>query len=187
MFLMANRKTANGNIYSPEVLKAAAGEFQQHVEKYGPTFGSPGHVKDMELNDVSHMIEDIQYDDKKQGLIATIKMLPNAKSKNIQAIIRNGGRVGVSARGEGQKEADGRISKYSIKGCDFTLSPSTGIDVGEKEIIFESAALNEVQVDIAEARYRAALVAGYKGDFESYKKLYAEMLETKKHENKERN
>jgi hypothetical protein len=187
LFLMANRQTANGNIYSPETLKAAAGEFNRRVERSGPAYGSPGHLKEgPEISDVSHMIEKVSWDEAGQGLFATVKLLPTQRGRNIGVILANKGRVGVSARGDGEKDASGNVSKYRLKGVDFTLSPSTGLDVGE-EHIYESAALDEARNDLAEARFRAALASNYKGDFETYKRdVFLPLLEAARRESAEK-
>lgn len=189
--LQAGVKNLNKRTYSLGVIKQAIQELKGRLSKRS-TFGSTSHVKDMELDQVSHVVEDVELDEK--GVAhAVLKILNTTKGKNLAAIIKGGGAVGISARGTGDVDKDGNVKEgYKLLGIDFTLSPSFGFRAN-KAMVFESLQTEEndgavtleelekfgleplepVKEDILRQRYESAVrLAGYKGTFASYKKLF---------------
>ena len=184
--LAAGITNQNKRCYSLQVIKAAVNELKGRLAKRS-TFGSTSHVRDLELDQVSHTVEDIELDDK--GVAhAIVRILGTQKGKNLQAILAGGGAVGCSARGAGDVDEKGNVKDgYKLLGVDFCLNPSFAFHVN-RAAMFESASLEEDEpVTLAEletmglidekpkteadlqARYYAAIQAGYKGDFAAYK------------------
>ncbi len=167
-FLSADKATANGRVYPLAVLKSAISKLQKKLVR-GLTYGSTSHPKErIEVDDVSHSIEDIQLEGK--TCVATVKVLPTSRGKNLLAILRGGGKVGVSARGQGEvrTEAGQGIVKegYELEGLDFCLNPASGMYAG-MEMVCESAPLEEnytlSENDLDTRYWNAVRFANYQG------------------------
>jgi len=176
--LVAGRKNRNGRTYPIEVVRAAVAELKPKLAK-GSTLGSTAHKKSMEVDDVSHIIEDLTLE--KDTLHATIRILPTARGKNLMAILKHGGSLGLSTRGQGDTTADGVVKEgYKLLGIDFTTSPS--FDTYTNQAMFESAPIGKIEVihetimpSEAEIkrRYEFAKSQGIvKTSFEQYKATY---------------
>jgi hypothetical protein len=177
-FMNGGIPTGNGRVYPPQVLKNAVSSFNARLESGRSAYGSPGHKKELNVGDVSHQIERLDMD-KDNNVFATVKVLPTENGKNLAAIIRNGGKLGVSARGLGstkknEKGIDEVGPDYRIEGVDFVLNPSTDNYVGE-ESIFESAEIAEEESEALLEKFRQACFAGFRGDLADYRKVFIEM------------
>ena len=145
-FLYAGVKNANAREYPAETIKKAIAKLKDRLTRRS-AYGAAGHPKEMEVDDVSHQIVDVDVDEKGNAM-ATVKVLPTIKGRNLGIIIKNGGSLGVSSRGSGDVK-DGVVQdNLEIAGVDFVLSPSFNIHVG-KEAMFESAPLTEDGTDPA--------------------------------------
>lgn len=173
-FLQADSMTANNRTYPLGVLKNAIAELKAKLAKC-LGFGSTSHKEHLEVDDTSHLIEDVELQGK--TVVATVKILPTTKGQNLLAILRHGGKVGVSSRGRGEVQTvEGReIVKegYSLEGLDFVLSPASGMYAG-MEMVCESAPLDaEEKLDEEQALknkyYDAVRTSGFRGDFETFK------------------
>jgi hypothetical protein len=175
-FLEADKATSNNRVYPKSVLSKALQDVQSQVAR-GAVFGSSSHRTNLELDDVSHLIQKLEM----EGALAICeaKILPTTKGKNLQVILKYG-RLGVSARGVGsvKMEKDQEVVQpdYRILGVDFVTNPASGMMAG-KENILESvgqafiypsqAFLSEEQ--ILNEKFFLAQSAGFKGDFEQFK------------------
>jgi hypothetical protein len=190
-FLIPDVKNDNGHIYPKALIKRAVEKLKAKLGKRS-TYGSNFHPAEISLDDVSHLIEDAEVDEKGVAF-ATVKVLPTQKGRNLSAIVNNGGSIGVSARGVGGEEKDGTIKDdYEILGIDFVLNPAFPLMVNKKAV-FESKQIDDeaisleqleklgliedgqakVEGSILRQRYdNAVRLAGYKGDLESYRKLF---------------
>jgi hypothetical protein len=176
--LQADIENANKRRYPFAVVKAAVEEMRAKLRKR-TAYGSTRHEKDLDVDAISHIIEDLELDEK--GLAsAIIRIFPTARGKNLAAIIRGGGALGVSARGFGDVDEKGIVKPgYRLAGVDFVTDPSFNFHVGKECAMFES---REVEDDGAVTekpltkeqladRYLFALSAGYKGTFEQYREI----------------
>lgn len=192
--LASGVKNGNGRTYGLSVIKKAVTELKARLAKRS-TFGSTAHVKDMELDQVSHVVESIDLDEKSGVANAIVRILGTTKGKNLAAIIKGGGAVGVSARGMGDVDEKGNVKDgYKLLGVDFCLNPSFAFHVN-KAMVFESlqtednegaVTLDELEamglVDqapvveevVLQKRFNFALAAGYKGTLEQYKESLKE-------------
>jgi len=174
-FLEANKPTSNKRLYPKAVLSKAIQEAQPQIQR-SAMFGSSAHRTQMELDDVSHLIQKLEM----EGVlaIAEAKVLPTTKGKNLQVILKHG-KLGVSARGVGtvklEKEVEIVQPDYRILGVDFVTSPASGMMAGAENIVESARAefvypsqafLSEEQ--ILERKFHLAQLAGYKGDWEEF-------------------
>jgi hypothetical protein len=178
MVLCGDQPTGNGRTYSSRLLKGVADKFNATIER-SPSYGGTAHPKPgetLEVDDVSHRIDGLEWDEDEKKLFANILLLDTKKGQNLRAILKAGGQLGVSARGEGQVE-NGQVKDYVMKGIDFTLSPANeGSWVSSRDMCFESAALDERYGDeaVLMEKYRqAVLMAGFKGSFDAYRSAMA--------------
>ena len=191
--MSAEMQNENDRVYPRGVLAKAVEDLKARIAKRKSSFALNAHKEDgepEEVDDVSAVLEDVEM----QGLdvFATARILPTVRGKNVQAILRHGGSVGVSAKCHGAVK-DGRVQPGLIlKGFDFVTSPGFGTFVGKSNII-ESVTVEEedtsgaVTLDELEAmglvdqvpveeevrlqkRYNFALTAGFKGTLEEYSK-----------------
>jgi hypothetical protein len=188
--LQADTKNANSRTYPMAVVKAAIEDLKSKLKKR-TAFGSTKHEKDLEVDQVSHYIEDIELDETGTAQ-AVLKILPTQRGRNLSAIIRGGGRLGVSARGEGAVKEGVVQAGYRLLGLDFCLDPSFGFRVGKEAMVFESRSEEENDGSVlleqlrefglvedgpkelteqaVHERFRQACLAGYKGTLEQYSK-----------------
>jgi hypothetical protein len=168
--------TGNQRIYKTPLMAKAVEAANARIEKLGPAYGSASHKPGLEVDHVSHLVQ--KFEMKGDELWAHVKILPTSSGRNLQAIISNGGKMGVSIRGKGSTKATGSGvdevgDDYELEACDFVMDPACNEFVG-KGNVFESLALSDDDHEIAHERYRQARAANFKGTFEEYLKIYAE-------------
>ena len=143
-FLLGDQTNKNNRRYPTEVLKSAVADLKKRLTAR-TAYGSSAHMKELEVNDVAHMVSDVSMEGKQ--VVGTVKVLPTTRGRNLMTIIRAGGRVGVSARGAGStvKTADGIDEvqgDYKMSGFDFVLNPSFDLHA-DAGMIMESAKIDE--------------------------------------------
>ena len=186
--LQADQPNLNRRTYPFSVVQAAVEDLRAKLKKR-TAFGSTKHEKDLEVDAVSHIIEDIELDEK--GLAsAIIRIFPTQRGKNLAAIVRGGGALGVSARGFGDVDERGNVKPgYRLAGVDFVTDPSFNFHVGKECAMFESREVEEDDGTVTEEqlkefglieneliltkeqladRYFFAMSAGYRGTFQQY-------------------
>jgi len=173
--LQADVENANRRRYPFAVVQAAVEDLRAKLKKR-TAYGSTKHEKDLEVDAVSHIIEDIELDGK--GLAsAIIRIFPTQRGKNLAAIVRGGGALGVSARGFGDVDERGNVKPgYRLAGVDFVTDPSFNFHVGKECAMFESRevestdslAKNPLTKEQLADKYLFALSAGYRGTFQQY-------------------
>jgi len=177
-FLSADETNLNKRRYPLAVVEKALSEAQKRLKQGNSLYGASSHPKNgsMELNDVSHLIERLWMRDKLA--FAAARILPTTTGKNLAVILRGGGKLGVSARGNGTCERKGDVdvvNEYELHSIDFVCSPSFNTFAGLKEeTLFESIAFGFGRLTEADlkARYCHALSAGYKGSFVDYLRMW---------------
>lgn len=116
----------NGRRYRKEILQREIERLRPMMEK-GMIFGATYHPQqgDAAVDDVSHIWESATIEPD-GACVGVIKVLPTARGKNAQAIIRHGGRIGMSSRGYGtvtvkEETVDGKEVKVEEVNDDFVL------------------------------------------------------------------
>jgi hypothetical protein len=188
--LQSDIENANGRKYPFAVVKKAVEDLKAKLQKR-TAYGSTKHEDHLELDQVSHVVEDVELD--KKGLVtAILRIFGTTKGRNLASILKGGGALGVSARGVGETKKDGKVEViqpgYRLLGVDFTLDPAFSFHVGKEAMVFESRSVEEDDGTVNEAqlkefglepltplteaqkadRYLGALAAGFKGTFEQY-------------------
>lgn len=136
----------NGRRYPKEVLSREMSRLQPLMAE-GKIFGASYHPKgDAEVDDVSHLWESVTME-ADGSCVGVVKVIPTDRGRNAMAIIKAGGRIGMSSRGYGsttrkEEVVNGKTiavdeinPDYNIKSPgDFVLTPSVP-DAGTRHIL----------------------------------------------------
>jgi len=144
-FCEADKKTRNGRIYSEWLLTREVGKVQDAI-KSGSFLGMSDHPESGlgNVKNASHIVEKLTLDEETKIGSATLKILSTSKGKDIQTIIRQNGRLGVSMRGTGSVSRDGQVQgDYTFLGLDICLNPSVENAMFDKSNIVESVNFQE--------------------------------------------
>jgi len=193
--MSAETQNENKRVYPTAVLRKAVEDLRGRLAKRKGSFALNRHQDDEEVDDVSAVLEDVTMEG--NDVFATARILPTEHGRNVQAIIRHGGSVGVSAKCYGAVDESGRVKPGLIlKGFDWCLDPGFHT-FASKANILESVTVEDednsgavtlseleemglvedgqakVEEQVLRQRYgNAVRLAGYKGDFMSYRKLF---------------
>jgi len=160
IFMQADQKNRNGRIYPFNVLQKEVNRYNKEFVAEGRAFGELGHPEGptVNLDRVSHMITKLEADGK--NFIGEAKLLSTPMGEIAKALIKDGGKLGVSSRGMGSLESRGGANYvkddfYLATAADIVADPSApqafveGIMEG-KEWVWNNGILKEV--DIAEIK-----------------------------------
>lgn len=184
----AEEKNENDRLYPRPVLAKAVEDLKARLAKRKASFAMNGHLDDENVDDVAAVLCDVEMVN--NDVFATAKILPTVRGKNVQALIKHGAAVGVSAKATGRVENGIVQPGLVLRGFDFCLAPGFGT-YADKSSILESVevpdeddagAVTEEQLrefglvedglteQNLKARWQFALSAGYKGTLEEYSK-----------------
>ena len=104
IFMQADMKNRNGRIYPMGVLTKEVARYNKEFVAEGRAFGELGHPEGptVNLDRVSHMITKLEADGK--NFIGEAKLLSTPMGEIAKALIKDGGKLGVSSRGMGSLE-----------------------------------------------------------------------------------
>jgi len=122
-------------------------------------------------------------------VFAKARVLPTERGHNLQVIIKNGGSLGVSAKGNGMvvKNEKGlqEVTEYVLEGIDFVTVPAAGTWVGKENIVESKQFISApfmTKEEVLRQKYRFAVSAVYQKSFDEYcridddKQLYPQWL-----------
>ena len=157
IFMQAETKNRNGRLYPKEVLMKEVSRFNKEFINQGRAFGELGHPEGptVNLDRVSHMITRLEPDG--NNFIGEAKLLSTPMGEIAKALIRDGGKLGVSSRGMGSLESKNGVNYvkddfYLATAADIVADPSApqafveGIMEG-KEWVWNNGILKEVQIE----------------------------------------
>ena len=157
IFMQADIKNRNGRVYPMDVLKKEVDRYNKEFVAEGRAFGELGHPDGptVNLDRVSHMVTKLEPDGK--NFIGEAKLLSTPMGNIAKALIKDGGKLGVSSRGMGSLESRNGANYvkndfYLATAADIVADPSApkafveGIMEG-KEWIWYNGILKEVEVE----------------------------------------
>ena len=157
IFMQAEQKNRNGRVYPFPVLEKEVKRYNEEFIKEGRAFGELGHPDGpvVNLDRVSHMITRLEPNGK--NFIGEAKLLSTPMGEIAKALIRDGGKLGVSSRGMGSLESKNGVNYvkddfYLATAADIVADPSApqafveGI-MENREWIWDNGILKEVAVN----------------------------------------
>ena len=156
IFMQADMKNRNGRVYPMAVLQKEVKRYNKEFVAEGRAFGELGHPEGptVNLDRVSHMITKLEADGK--NFIGEAKLLSTPMGEIAKALIKDGGKLGVSSRGMGSLENRSGANYvkddfYLATAADIVADPSApqafveGIMEG-KEWVWDNGLLKEVEI-----------------------------------------
>lgn len=156
IFMQADQKNRNGRVYPMGVLQKEVTRYNKEFVAEGRAFGELGHPEGptVNLDRVSHMITKLEANGK--NFVGEAKLLSTPMGEIAKALIKDGGKLGVSSRGMGSlvnKNGANYVKDdfYLATAADIVADPSApqafveGIMEG-KEWIWDNGLLKEVEI-----------------------------------------
>ena len=156
IFMQADQKNRNGRVYPMSVLQKEVTRYNKEFVAEGRAFGELGHPEGptVNLDRVSHMITKLEANGK--NFVGEAKLLSTPMGEIAKALIKDGGKLGVSSRGMGSLENKGGANYvkddfYLATAADIVADPSApqafveGVMEG-KEWVWDNGLLKEVEI-----------------------------------------
>ena len=156
IFMQADQKNRNGRVYPMGVLQKEVTRYNKEFVAEGRAFGELGHPEGptVNLDRVSHMITKLEANGK--NFVGEAKLLSTPMGEIAKALIKDGGKLGVSSRGMGSLESRSGANYvkddfYLATAADIVADPSApqafveGIMEG-KEWVWDNGLLKEVEI-----------------------------------------
>lgn len=127
-------RNKNNRIYEEKEVLPHINELQEKV-KSSKLLGELDHPKDFDisLSNVSHVVEDLRYDEDKKQVLGKIRLLNTSKGKEAQALIKDGIPLHISSRAAGTVDESGKVKIKKFFTYDLVADPG-----------FENAELSRV-------------------------------------------
>ena len=127
-------RNKNNRIYEEKEVLPHINELQEKV-KSSKLLGELDHPKDFDisLSNVSHVVEDLRYDEGKKQVLGKIRLLNTSKGKEAQALIKDGIPLHISSRAAGTVDESGKVKIKKFFTYDLVADPG-----------FENAELSRV-------------------------------------------
>ena len=127
IFMQAETKNGNGRIYPKSVLVEAVEKMSDKMTKGYNVLGELEHpdVLTINLNNVSHVIESLQWDG--NNVIGRAKILDTPKGEIVKALMKEGIKLGVSSRGSGSttyRDDITLVESFNLITVDIVATPS---------------------------------------------------------------
>lgn len=137
-------KNKNNRIYEEAEVLPHINELQEKV-KTNKLLGELDHPKDFDisLSNVSHVIEDLEYDKEKKQVLGRIRLLNTSKGKEAQALIEDGIPLHISSRAAGTVDEAGKVKIKKFFTYDLVADP--GFENAELARVNESYGFGDTE------------------------------------------
>lgn len=124
IFIQGGVRNHNKRIYPVSEIRSAVNEINSILESGESVLGEADHPEELNINldRVSHMITKMWMED--NNGMGKLKIVPTPMGEIIRVLIESGAKLGVSSRGSGDVDYDGRVSNFSIVTVDIVAKPS---------------------------------------------------------------
>ena len=124
IFIQGGVKNHNERVYPVNEISKAVSQINEQIKGGYSVLGEVDHPDDLKINldRVSHMITDMWMDG--PNGFGKLKVLPTPMGQLVQTMLDSGVKLGVSSRGSGNVENDGRVSDFEIVTVDVVAQPS---------------------------------------------------------------
>lgn len=137
-------KNKNNRIYEEAEVLPHINELKEKV-KTNKLLGELDHPKDFDisLSNVSHVIEDLEYDKDKKQVLGRIRLLNTSKGKEAQALIEDGIPLHISSRAAGTVDEAGKVKIKKFFTYDLVADP--GFENAELARVNESYGFKDTE------------------------------------------
>ena len=117
-------RNANQRVYSSEEIGRAVKTLNEQIAGGYSVLGEVDHPQDLKINldRVSHMITKMWMDG--PNGYGKLKILPTPMGQLIQSMLESGVKLGVSSRGSGEVDNNGKVQGFEIITVDIVAQPS---------------------------------------------------------------
>ena len=117
-------RNANQRVYSSQEIGKAVKTLNEQIAGGYSVLGEVDHPQDLKINldRVSHMITKMWMDG--PNGYGKLKILPTPMGQLIQTMLTSGVKLGVSSRGSGEVDSDGKVQGFEIITVDVVAQPS---------------------------------------------------------------
>ena len=117
-------RNANQRVYSSQEIGKAVKTLNEQIAGGYSVLGEVDHPQDLKINldRVSHMITKMWMDG--PNGYGKLKILPTPMGQLIQTMLESGVKLGVSSRGSGEVDSDGKVQGFEIITVDVVAQPS---------------------------------------------------------------
>ena len=124
LFIQGDVKNQNGRVYPKDEIKKAVDSVKERLGKGETVMGELDHPEELQINldRVSHIIQDMSYDDS-NGL-GKLKIIETPMGNIARALLKAGAKLGVSSRGSGNVDGSGQVSDFDIVTVEIVAQPS---------------------------------------------------------------
>ena len=124
IFIQGGVKNHNERVYPVNEISKAVTAINEQIKGGYSVLGEVDHPDDLKINldRVSHMITDMWMDG--PNGFGKLKILPTPMGQLVQTMLESGVKLGVSSRGSGNVEGDGKVSDFEIVTVDVVAQPS---------------------------------------------------------------
>lgn len=124
LFLEGETRNQNGRVYPRAEIEAAVNRLNEKISKWGPVPGELDHPDGMNINFDRLAVGITSMTMQGNNGHGRMRVVPEGLGKIIEGAIKAGIRVGVSSRGTGNVDDQGRVSDFDIVTIDAVLNPS---------------------------------------------------------------
>tara|TARA_R110000787_G_scaffold152250_1_gene266123 strand:- start:143 stop:1801 length:1659 start_codon:yes stop_codon:yes gene_type:complete len=144
VFTQIGVKNKNNRIYEESEVLPHINELKEKV-KTNKLLGELDHPKDFDisLSNVSHVIEDLEYDKDKKQVLGRIRLLNTSKGKEAQALIEDGIPLHISSRAAGTVDEQGKVKIKKFFTYDLVADP--GFENAELARVNESYGFGDTE------------------------------------------
>jgi hypothetical protein len=117
-------RNANQRVYSSQEIGKAVKTLNEQISGGYSVLGEVDHPDDLKINldRVSHMITKMWMDG--PNGYGKLKILPTPMGNLVQTMLQSGVKLGVSSRGTGEVDSQGRVQGFEIITVDVVAQPS---------------------------------------------------------------
>ena len=117
-------RNANQRVYSSEEIGRAVKTLNEQIAGGYSVLGEVDHPQDLKINldRVSHMITKMWMDG--PNGYGKLKILPTPMGQLVQTMLESGVKLGVSSRGSGEVDHNGKVNGFEIITVDVVAQPS---------------------------------------------------------------
>jgi len=124
LFLEGETQNQNGRVYPQQEIAQAVQKLNQKIKERGPIPGELDHPEGMNINFDRLAVAITEMRMEGSNGYGKMRVVPAGLGEIVEGAIKAGIQVGVSSRGTGNVDAQGRVSDFDIVTVDAVLNPS---------------------------------------------------------------